>query len=146
MENFECVNFLEFCHTSKVLLSSPYLMIIDLHLLFLLKIIISITPAGDLYTKSFNWICKKTRSHNVNHSFRIFKMVFSYWLVGLFVSVRPVVALIRFFCLLLTNECLLLTHITSHPRGSRWTPFEGPSRPRVIIINSYNPLHFVYSI
>lgn len=102
--------------------------------------------SGRFIYEEFQLDLQKTRSHNVNHSFRIFKMVFSYWLVGLFVSVRPVVALIRLFCLLLTNECLLLTHITSHPRGSRWTPFEGPSRPRVIIINSYNPLHFVYSI
>lgn len=145
MENFECVNFLEFCHTSKVLLSSPYLMIIDLHLLFLLKIIISITPAGDLYTKSFNWICKKPDLITWITAFAFLKW-FSHigWLVCL--CLWDLLLLLYVFCLLLTNECLLLTHITSHPRGSRWTPFEGPSRPRVIIINSYNPLHFVYSI
>lgn len=86
----------------------------------------------------------KTRSQNVNHSFRILKMFyrsFFYVLVGLFVFVRPVVAFIR----LLTNECLLLTHITSAP----WLaviPLRGVCGHGWIFINSYNPLHFVYSI
>lgn len=96
----------------------------------------------------------KTRSQNVNHSFRIFFLKWVYhffplyigWFVC-FVFVRPVVALIR----LLTNECLLLTHITSSPRlaGAEGSPSRGPraAGPRVdIFINSYNPLHFVYSI
>lgn len=75
----------------------------------------------------------KTRSQNVNHSFRIFffKWVYHFfplyigWFVC-FVFVRPVVALIR----LLTNECLLLTHITSSPRlaGAEGSPSRGPRR------------------
>lgn len=85
-------------------------------------LIIFIAPAGDLYMKSFIEFAK-TRSQNVNHSFRILKMFyrsfFMYWLVCLCLWD---LLLLLYVYLRMNAYCL---HTSHQPHGSPWFPFEG---------------------
>lgn len=86
--------------------------------------------SGRFLYEEFYWSLQKPdlRTWITAFAYLFFKWVYHFfplyigWFVC-FVFVRPVVALIR----LLTNECLLLTHITSSPRlaGAEGSPSRG---------------------